>query len=219
MNENNIYNQKPLRRAIYEELKEDILKGEIPPGTRLMEVMLSKEKGASRTPVRDAIKLLAHDGLVDIKPNRGAYVKGVTLAELIDILEVREEIDGMAAYYAAERVDNLILRDLQYAKDQYKKALELGEIEKTVFWDTEFHKIVINGTRNKTLVELMEKLHEKVLRFRYVYYEKFENHENIVEEHTMLFEAISNRDSEKARKIAKEHTQQLREKIAAGYHE
>ena len=61
----NIYSQKPLRRAIYEELKEEILKGELSPGTRLMEVMLSKEKGASRTPVRDAIKLLAHDGLVD----------------------------------------------------------------------------------------------------------------------------------------------------------
>ena len=215
----NIYSQKPLRRAIYEELKEEILKGELSPGTRLMEVMLSKEKGASRTPVRDAIKLLAHDGLVDIRPNRGAYVKDVSLGELIDVLEVREEIDGMAAYYAAARADEAVLRDLQYAKDQYKKALELGEIGKTVFWDAEFNKIVIMGTGNKTLMELMEKLDEKVLRFRYVYYEKFENHENIVEEHTMLFEAISKKDSTRAGDIARRHTRLLREKIATGFSE
>ena len=118
----NIYSQKPLRRAIYEELKEEILKGELSPGTRLMEVMLSKEKGASRTPVRDAIKLLAHDGLVDIRPNRGAYVKDVSLGELIDVLEVREEIDGMAAYYAAARADEAVLRDLQAERSEERRV-------------------------------------------------------------------------------------------------
>ena len=95
---------RPLRVIVYEELKMRILKGEIAPGQRLMEVETSEELGVSRTPVREAIKKLEKEGLVVVEPRRGTYAAQISDNDLIEILEVRESLEALAAQYAAKRM-------------------------------------------------------------------------------------------------------------------
>lgn len=217
MNDYDFVNQKSLRKAIYEEIKEEILCGKRLPGARLMELDLSKEKGASRTPIREAIKLLAEDGLVAIVPNKGAYVTKITLQELLEILEVREEIDGMSAYYAAQRIDDEILQELQTAMDEYKNALASEDKKEIVYWDAQFHKVIVKATKNRVLINLVGKLREEILRLRHLYYGDFRENHDTVKDHKDLFEAISNRNSELAKELAKKHMREIMASIEKAY--
>ena len=99
-----LQNHKPLREIVYEELKRQIMVGEIAPGTRMMEVELADEMGVSRTPVREAIRKLEKEGLVTIEPSRGAYASDNYAKEMVDILEVRQDLEGMAAGIAAQKI-------------------------------------------------------------------------------------------------------------------
>ena len=96
-----LQNHRPLREIVYEELKNQILMGEIAPGTRMMEIELAEEMGVSRTPVREAIRKLEKEGLVTIEPRKGAYASDVSIKDMVDVLEVREDLEGMAAALAA----------------------------------------------------------------------------------------------------------------------
>ena len=99
-----LQNHRPLREIVYEELKRQILVGEIAPGTRMMEVELAEEMGVSRTPIREAIRKLEKEGLVTIEPRRGAYASEISVKDMVDVLEVRQDLEGMAAALAAEKV-------------------------------------------------------------------------------------------------------------------
>ena len=104
--------QKPLRELVYEELKHKILTGEIASQTRLMEIDLAEKMNVSRTPIREAIRELAADGLVTIEPRRGAYVSRISIDDMLDVFEVRENLEGFAAYLAAKKVDRTQTRVL-----------------------------------------------------------------------------------------------------------
>ena len=99
-----LQNHRPLREIVYEELKREILVGEIAPGTRMMEIELADEMGVSRTPVREAIRKLEKEGLVTIEPRKGAYASDVSIKDMVDVLEVREDLEAMAAALAAQTV-------------------------------------------------------------------------------------------------------------------
>ena len=88
-----IQNHRPLREMVYEELKMQILTGTIIPGTRMMEVELAEEMGVSRTPIREAIRKLEKEGLVTIEPRRGAYASQISTDDMVEILEVRQNMD------------------------------------------------------------------------------------------------------------------------------
>ena len=92
-----LQNHRPLREIVYEELKRQILVGEIAPGTRMMEVELAEEMGVSRTPIREAIRKLEKEGLVTIEPRRGAYASEISVKDMVDVLEVRQDLEGMAS--------------------------------------------------------------------------------------------------------------------------
>ena len=108
-----IQNHKPLREMVYEELKMQILKGSIIPGTRMMEVELAEEMGVSRTPIREAIRKLEKEGLVTIEPRRGAYASMISTEDMVEILEVRQDLEGLAAYFAADRMTKSQMEELK----------------------------------------------------------------------------------------------------------
>ena len=107
-----IQNHKPLREMVYEELKMQILKGAIIPGTRMMEGELAEEMGVSRTPIREAIRKLEKEGLVTIAPRRGAYASMISTEDMVEILEVRQDLEGLAAYFAADRMTKEQMEEL-----------------------------------------------------------------------------------------------------------
>jgi DNA-binding GntR family transcriptional regulator len=208
-----IQNHKPLREMVYEELKMQILKGSIIPGTRMMEVELAEEMGVSRTPIREAIRKLEKEGLVTIEPRRGAYASMISTEDMVEILEVRQDLEGLAAFFAANRMTDEQMEELREVSSNYNDAVKRGKMEDMIKYDTRFHHIIVESCRNKILVQMIEHLQELVLRFRYIYYDNFRRAENMPEEHEAIVAAISEGDADKARAAADIHIDRLKELV------
>ena len=208
-----IQNHKPLREMVYEELKMQILKGSIIPGTRMMEVELAEEMGVSRTPIREAIRKLEKEGLVTIEPRRGAYASMISTEDMVEILEVRQDLEGLAAYFAADRRTKSQMNELKQVSNSYNEAVKEGNMEAMIKHDTRFHHIIVESCRNKILVQMIEQLQELVLRFRYIYYDNFKRAENMPEEHEAIVAAIAEGDADKARAAADIHIERLKELV------
>ena len=169
--------QKPLKDLVYLELKHKILTGEIVSQTRLMEIDLSEKMNVSRTPIREAIKRLADDGLVKVEPRRGAYVANISIKDMLDVFEVREDLEGFVAKLAAERITEDEKEELKNISAEYEAALNQGNKERIIELDEKFHNFIVSCSGNETLSELVNYVQELSLRFRYLYYNDFSLYE------------------------------------------
>lgn len=210
-----IQNHKPLREMVYEELKIQILTGAIVPGTRMMEVDLAEEMGVSRTPIREAIRKLEKEGLVTIEPRRGAYASLISTQDMVEILEVRQDLEGLAAYFAASRMTPYEMRQLKDIASKYNDAVAAGNMQNMIRYDTQFHRKIVDSCNNKILVNMVEQLQELVLRFRYIYYDNFRRAENMPEEHQEIIDSIASGDADRARQAADVHIDRLKQLIIA----
>ena len=140
-----IQNHRPLREMVYEELKMQILTGTIIPGTRMMEVELAEEMGVSRTPIREAIRKLEKEGLVTIEPRRGAYASQISTDDMVEILEVRQNMEGLAAFFAASRMKPEQMRELEEVSKKYNQAVADGNMQDMITYDTRFHRIIVES--------------------------------------------------------------------------
>lgn len=213
MLEFNLQDHKPLRDMVYEEIKERILMGKITPGTRLMEIELADSMGVSRTPIREAIRKLEKEGLVTIEARRGAYASQISSEDMVAILEVRQNMDGLAAHFAASRATPEQLELLSETFEKFNQAVIDGNTQDMIKYDTKFHKIIVDASHNKVLVQIVEKLQELVLRFRYVYYDDFRRAEKMPAEHKDILEAIQTGNGEVARSAADVHIFRLKELV------
>ena len=202
---------RPLRVLVYDEIKMRILKGEIAPGQRLMEVETAEELGVSRTPVREAIKKLEREGLVVIEPRKGTYAAKISAEDLIEILEVRESLEALAASYAAKRMKAAQKDKLKNAAQRYEKAVSDGKMQMIIKYDTEFHRLLVEGSENKTLISLIEDLQELLLRFRYLYYDNQTRADKNTEEHKRIVDAVMAGDEKKAHDATHQHIKSLKE--------
>lgn len=206
-----LQNHRPLREIVYEELKREILVGEIPPGTRMMEIDLADEMGVSRTPVREAIRKLEKEGLVTIEPRKGAYASDVSIKDMVDVLEVREDLEAMAAAMAAQKVNEEEKKALVEATAEYQNAVESEQTEDIIRCDEKFHQLIVNCSGNKTLIQLFSQVQELALRFRYLYYDDFSRYERMPMEHREIEEAILSGNYEQARIAAGKHVKKLKQ--------
>lgn len=204
---------KPLRDLVYDELKMKIMMGAISPGTRMMEVELAEEMGVSRTPVREAIRKLEKDGLISIEPRRGAYASSLSSQDMVDILEVRQTMEGLAADLATNRLTDEQKKKLVEVSASFNEAVEAGDMEQMIILDTLFHHLIVEGTGNKLLVVMVGQLQDMVLRFRYLYYDDFRRAEKMPEEHKQIVDAIINGDAIKARTAANRHIDGLKQMV------
>lgn len=204
-------NHKPLRDIVYEELRNQILTSKIEPGTRMMEIDLAEKMDVSRTPIREAIRKLEEEGLVIIKPRKGAYVSDVSIPDIVNILEVREHFDGIAAYYAAQRITDEQKKELQKVASKFDKAVSDGNMDDMIKYDARFHKIIVEGANNNYLAVMVERVQELVLRFRYIYYKDYNRAEEVPNEHVMIMEAIFSGNAEMAKDESEKHIHQLKE--------
>ena len=198
-------NYKPLREIVFETLREAIINGTLKPGERLMEVQLVEDKGVSRTPVREAIRKLELDGFVLMVPRKGAYVAGISTKEIADVFEVRAALESLAAGLAAERITDEELGDLQRLMVGVNISSEAGDLERVVQSDTDFHDLIFKASRNNRLVQIINKLREQIQRFRSTSLSYPGRIKETIEEHKKLLGAISDRDIELARNVAREH--------------
>lgn len=208
-----IQNHRPLREIVYEELRMQILTGKIKPGTRMMEIELAQDMDVSRTPIREAIRKLEKEGLVVIKPRKGAYASEVSIKDMVDILEVRGTLEGLAASYAAERMTSKEKEELIDISKKFDEAVARGDMAEMISYDTKFHHLIVESSRNNHLIHMVEQLQELVLRFRYIYYKDFKRAEEMSPEHRRISDAILNSEGNDARFEAFNHIDKLKDMI------
>ena len=208
-----IQSHRPLREIVYEELRNLILTGKIKPGTRMMEIELAEDMGVSRTPIREAIRKLEKEGLVVIEPRKGAYASEVSVKDMEDILEVRANLEGLAAYLAAERMTDTEKKQLNEIKEKFKEAVVEGNMADMISCDTKFHRMIVDSSGNNHLIHMVEQLQELVLRFRYIYYKDFKRAEDMIPEHQSIYEEIINGNGANARFEAFNHIDKLMDMI------
>ena len=161
----------PLREVVFMTLRRQILRGELKPGERLMEISLANKLGVSRTPIREAIRMLEHEGLVVMVPRRGAHVAEITRQELNDVLEIRKTLEVLAIQRACANMTDRDIRQLREAEEAFAILVERKDADITALGeaDEHFHDIIYQGTNNRRLIQILNNLREQMYRFRVEY--------------------------------------------------
>ena len=168
----------PLRDVVFNTLRQAILRGELKPGERLMEIQLANKLGVSRTPIREAIRKLELEGLVLMIPRKGAEV-----AEITD-----EEIEEM-----------------KKAAEEFKMILKSKDITEIAEADVRFHDIIYMATDNQKLILLLNNLREQMYRYRVEYLKREEAHPQLIAEHAEIIEYISKGEKKAATDVMCKH--------------
>ncbi|MBO5472500.1 MAG: GntR family transcriptional regulator [Lachnospiraceae bacterium] len=195
----------PLRDVVFNTLRKAILTGELKPGERLLEIHLANQLGVSRTPIREAIRKLELEGLVTMIPRRGAEVAQITEKSLRDVLEVRRALDALCVELACDRITTEGTEQLKRACDAFEHAAKTGDVTTIAAADVALHDIIVQATRNQRLIQMINNLSEQMYRYRFEYIKDESRHDNLVEEHRMIYESILHKDKEKAAEASKVH--------------
>ena len=205
----------PLRDVVFNTLRQAILRGELQPGERLMEIQLAQRLGVSRTPVREAIRKLELEGLVLMLPRRGAEVAEITRQDLEDVLEVRAALEELAVKDACEHITDEQLQDLKKAANEFKRSLEGTDLVACAEADIHFHEIIYAATNNKRLVQMLNNLREQMYRYRMENLKDKRTYRTLVEEHDAIRRALKKHDKEKAGAAINVHIENQRRSILA----
>lgn len=195
----------PLRDVVFKTLRRAILKGELQPGERLMEIALAKKLGVSRTPIREAIRMLELEGLVLMIPRRGAEVAGITEKNLRDTLEVRRALEELAIEISCTKITDEELEELSKAERAFDLAIENKDIIEIARADERFHDIIFTSTGNDKLVQMINNLREQMYRYRLEYVKSESTRNQLMNEHEMILKALKSRDKSEAKRIIAEH--------------
>lgn len=195
----------PLRDVVFNTLRRAILTGQLKPGERLMEVHLANKLGVSRTPIREAIRKLELEGLVVMIPRRGAEVAQISEKSLQDVLEVRRALDEFIVELATSRITKEQLNRLKEAASEFETATKDQDTATIAKADVAFHDIIMEATGNLRLKQLVNNLAEQMYRYRFVYLKDNSIHSQLVKEHKDIYQAISQKDTEAAKKAARIH--------------
>ena len=188
----------PLRDVVFNTLRQAILKGELAPGERLMEIQLAQKLGVSRTPIREAIRKLELEGLVLMIPRRGAEVARISEKSLKDVLEVRRSLEELAIELACQRMTEEDMQALEEAQKAFKAAIDQGDAMKIAETDEAYHDVIYHSTRNKRLVQIISNIREQMYRYRVEYLKDVESRKTLVEEHYAVYRALKARNQQQA---------------------
>ena len=179
----------PLRDVVFNTLRQAILRGELKPGERLMEIALANRLGVSRTPIREAIRMLELEGLVNMIPRKGAQVAQITEQDLNDVMAVR---------FACERITDEEIKELGLAVKEFEKKMREDDLSAQAEADVKFHEIIYGATHNRRLVQIINNIREQMYRYRIEYLKDVESRKTLVKEHYEICDALKHRDAEGA---------------------
>ena len=195
----------PLRDVVFNTLRQAILKGELEPGERLMEIQLAERLGVSRTPIREPIRQLELEGLVLMIPRKGAEVAKISARSLRDVLEVRRALEELAIELACQRMSEEEIDNLQKAQDDFKNAIAEGDAMKIAETDEHYHDVIYEGTQNAKLIQMLNNLREQMYRYRLEYIKDEDKRKILILEHERVLKAVRSRKVAEAKEAMREH--------------
>lgn len=201
----------------YFELRDRIITLRLAPGSALREEELMRDLDIGRTPLREAVKRLSLEGLVEVQPRRGTFVSSVDAADIVNITEVRAELEGFAASLAARRMDGdaraaaaALLREV----DQLDRP---DDQESLMRFDERIHRFIWEATGNPHLVATLERYFSHSLRIWYLVLDRVPGLGHSVHDQVHLIQALLDRDGARARRIMNEHVLEFQREILAAF--
>ena len=199
----------PNMPSLYHQLLEEVLEGDLRPGEILVESTLGKRFGVSRTPIREALRMLEQDGVLE-RVNRGMRVRQTSSEEVLEIYGVRAILEAAAARDAATRRTDYDLATLDRIFGTMGEARTASPLEMAAI-NRSFHRAIWDAARNRTLADLLERLAVHLRRYPATTYLRSGRWEEALEEHRLLLEAIRDKDPDGAAAVAEKHMRAARD--------
>jgi len=200
-----ITGESSLAEEVTEILRTRIITGEYEMGEKLIENKIANELKVSRTPVRDAFKQLTKEGLISYVPNKGCFARGFTQKDMADVYAVRKAVEELAITWAIENADQASIDALKEQLDLMNFYTQHGFYDKLLQANEDFHNMIYQMTSSRFIVQVLKAYQDYVHLARKTTLSREENLPEIYEEHARIFEAIRDRDVERAKAEAASH--------------
>ena len=201
-----------LADQVFEKLENDIILGVYPRGEILTELKLVEQLGVSRTPIREALRRLEQERLIS-DTGRGSVVLGISEEDLVDIMNIREHIEALAAYYATINMTPDDLKELSHIIDLQDFYYAKWDVEHLRQADDAFHDAICNFSGRNVIMDTLIPLHRKTRRYRKIAMEDKWRTDNTLKEHHAIFDAIAAGNAELARDLTAKHIENAKNHI------
>ena len=206
-----------LHDEVAERLRELILSGELEPRERINEIELCERFGISRTPLREAIKILATEGLLELLPNRGARVGHVSQSEIEEMIEVVAGLEATAAELACRSITDAEIDVIEAKTVVMEKAYRRGDETSYFTLNREIHEALMQAARNATLASIYSNLSSRIQRMRYTAHKTPEQWRRAMDEHLQMAELLRARNGEGLARVVRDHIRGKKDVITAAY--
>ena len=204
-----------LADQVFERLENDIIQGVYPKGEILTELKLVDQLGVSRTPIREALRRLEQERLIE-DTGKGSKVLGITEDDLLDIMTIRERVEGVAAYYAAMNVTPQDKTELTHLVDLQEFYYEKGDAERLRQVDDQFHDAICYLSKRNVIKDTLIPLHRKTRRYRRIAMEDWTRTTRTKQEHYEIYQAIISGDAKLAQELTTKHITNAKEHMMEG---
>ena len=193
-----------LAEQVFHKLEDDIIHGVYARGEILTELKLVEQLGVSRTPIREALQRLERERLIE-DSGKGSVVLGITEDDLLDIMNIRQNVEGLAAYYATLNATAEEKQELTHIVDLQDYYYDKGDMEHMRQMDDAFHDSICKFSRRSVIMDALIPLHRKTRRFRRIAFDDRERVAITRQEHRAIYQAIMDGNAELAEKLTAEH--------------
>ena len=204
------YKTASLAEQVFEKLENDIVFGVYKRGEILTELKLVEELGVSRTPIREALRRLAQERLI-METGKGSVVLGITDDDLLDIMNIRLNVEGLASYYATQNMTPEGLQELQHIIDLQEFYFMKNDTEHMRKTDDQFHATICRLSKRNVISDTLTPLHRKIENYRKASIENKTRTEEVLKEHRNIVEAMRAGDADLAAKLTTEHIAHAKE--------
>jgi len=194
-----------LGTQVFEQVKGMILRGEIPPGRRIIENEVADSMGISRTPVREAVQRLAAEGFLNTLPKGGYAVRGLTVSGVEETFDIRSTLESFAAFLAAKRFTDEELLPLEEKIDEFQRCLDGNDLSKLTRINTDFHDLLYALSRSPRLIKMIHDLRDDIFLLRKVILNSADMARLSNKDHQEMIKAMEKRDSAKVERLVKKH--------------
>lgn len=211
----NFNQNKPIREVVYESLRRTIISGVIPAGERIVEKEYAERLNISRTPVREALRLLEMEELVEYLPRTGVVVKRISVEDAIEIYKIRHSLEVLASINAMDNITEEEIKDIENLLDITEQKNKEGDVEEVIRLFGVFNTKIYEASRMKRLANMISRLNEYLQRFRNISISENERREKALREHRLILKAIAEKNKDQIDEIIKKHLEDSIEIVIA----